>query len=244
MIAGLAICAAHDRPGINPKTGHEWNDATAAFVPEAKAFAARHNLTGGAVEVDNRKPIAAVRHEVEEAFRAARFHAGEPLELVAIMCHGTRRSLQLAGSFAPGSLVREPTIWLGDLLAATCAEHAKIFLAACSAARDSDAQIDDDRDDGPGGEGGFTDGVRDRLVERGMAGGWIDAHVEAGHTTSNPYVRRFFIDPGDTFGAGWLVRPRSKLWGRWTRRLADRTHDDLRIRYTALEVEDLFAELA
>jgi len=61
-----------------------------------------------------------------------------------------------------------------------------------------------------GGQGSFAFALRDNLVECfGSLGetftGNVDAHTNAGHSTQNPYVRRFLSKKGDP--GQWIVEP-------------------------------------
>ena len=157
-------------------------DATGAFIPEAKAYANVMGATHDTVLAgfDNRASKLARRREVEAAIRAT-----GPLQHVALFCHGLAKGLQTGHDLATVST-------LAEALAASCGASRRLVvtLYACDAADGK----------GPGGDGGFADALRDALSERGITG-HVDAHVTTGHTTRNPYVRRFWCD-GEGAGTG------------------------------------------
>ena len=101
------------------------------------------------------------------------------------------------------------------------------------------ARSADSPGDGPGGDGGFADALRDALSERGVTG-HVDAHVTTGHTTRNPHVRRFYCD-GAAAGTGgdWLVAPGSPKWRRWVTALKG----DMRFRFPWLTPAEIDAAL-
>jgi hypothetical protein len=131
---------------------------------------------------------------------------GDPVDHVALFCHGLARGIQTGHDLATVAT-------LADAISASTAppRHLVVTLYACDAA--------DTRTGGPGGDGGFADALRDALSERGITG-HVDAHVTTGHTTKNPYVRRFYCD-GQAAGTGgdWLVAPGSPKWRAWVRAL-------------------------
>lgn len=181
-------------------------DATGAFIPEAKAYA--KHLTDAYMDVvgvdvvgfDNRATKPARRRETEAAIRAAT--TGH----VALFCHGLARGIQTGHDLTTVAT-------LADALAGSAGPSGRLVvtLYACDAA--------DTRTGGPGGDGGFADALRDALSERGITG-HVDAHATTGHTTRNPYVRRFYMD-GAAAGTGgdWLVAPGSPKWRAWVRAL-------------------------
>lgn len=181
-------------------------DATGAFIPEARAYA--KHLTDAYMDVvgvdvvgfDNRAPKLARRRQVEAAIRSATNGT------VALFCHGLARGIQTGHDLAHVST-------LAEALAASAGPSKRLVvtLYACDAA--------DSPSNGPGGDGGFADALRDALSERGITG-HVDAHVTTGHTTRNPYVRRFWCD-GQAAGTGgdWLVAPGSPKWRAWVRAL-------------------------
>jgi len=78
------------------------------------------------------------------------------------------------------------------------------------------------RKEGPGGDGGFADRVRDEFCKAGKPWVKVYAHTTAGHATRNPFVR-IFEGKGSPVGAvdgDWLIRPPKKgraspLWKPW-----------------------------
>lgn len=206
----LCIAPTHDRPGKR--------DVSAVFLPEAKRFAERHG--GHVVRFDDRRSMRSRRQEVERLIWET---SSDLYGHVALFCHGLKTKIQT------GHTVRTVD-GLAEVIAMRSAPSVRVTLYACDAARDDDRAIDDDLGEGPGGEGGFADRLRDALLEHGCAGGWVDAHVTTGHATRNPYVRRFRIEEGARdFGGDWIIAPGSRQWRTWRRALWGRT-DPKRIR--------------
>ena len=204
-------------------------DATGAFIPEANAYAKHlRAMVGDALYewrieahgFDNRASKLARRREVEGLLRE-----GDPVDTVALFCHGLARGIQTGHDLATVST-------LADALAVACdRKRLVVTLYACDAA--------DSPGDGPGGDGGFADALRDALSERGITG-HVDAHVTTGHTTRHPYVRRFYCD-GAAAGTGgdWLVAPGSPKWRRWVTALKG----DMRWRFPWLTPAEIDAAL-
>lgn len=188
----LAIAPRYDRPGVNPKTGKAWKDATGAFLPEARAFVKLHG--GEVATFDNRASEASRFRETLEILASS-----GPIETLAFFCHGFKSGIQCGA--------RVHNLWA---LARAIPSVQSIALYACDAARDSDADRADDTARGPGGEGGFAS-----LLARKARAQWVDAHATAAHTTKNPHLRRF----GPSGIGRWLVEPGSDLWGEWCARL-------------------------
>lgn len=197
-------------------------DATGAFIPEAKAHGKwlADNVVHAAVThgFDNSASKLARRREVEAEIRTV-----GKLDTVAMFCHGLARGIQTGHDLATVAT-------LAEALAASAGPSRRLIvtLYACDAADGK----------GPGGDGGFADALRDALSERGITG-HVDAHVTTGHTTRNPYVRRFYMD-GAAAGTGgdWLVAPGSPKWRKWVTALKG----DMRWRFpwlTPAEIDGL-----
>lgn len=206
----------------------ERKDYSGAFRPEATRLAKLHGLAAAQViEVPIRLGAQGQRAWVVNALRTAGALGG-PLDLVAFLCHGERRWLQLG---VP-SLDEVPE--LAQAIAAASSPAVRVVLYACHTAEGEPGE------GGAGGEGGFANRLRDELVQAGAANCWVDAHERAGHTTRNSYVRRF--EAGRTGGL-WLVEPKGPQWARWDARLHDEA-DPLRFHYPLLTRDELAAELA
>jgi hypothetical protein len=141
---------------------------------------------------------------------------------LAIFCHGWANGLQLV-----------PMARVKDLAWALAPKRPGpgpvVTLYACSAA------------DGPhlGGDGGFADTLRDALCEAGATTCCVDAHTTAGHTTRNPYVRRF-VGPTPATGGEYIVEPKSPLWRPWVKALSG----PMRWEFPALGVDVIRSKLA
>src|SRR5512139_2741428 len=207
------------------------HDATGAFIPEAHRFLSLHGAEDKVRLFDNTKPPSARRREVCEILEG--LPAGS-YDLVAFFCHGYPRGLQTGHSIAE----------LGELaddLARILRTGGSVALYACSAGEDLLKATADHLEEGPGGEGGFADSLRDALSRRGKVGGHVDAHVLVAHTTRNPYVRRFYTD-GMEGGEGgdWLVAPRSPLWAMWRKALSG---TELRFQFPTMSRAEVEAAL-
>lgn len=203
------------------------SDATGAFVPEARAFIAAHGSSAKVHLFDNAMPMRMRRAEVAE--RIAR-EPPRSVRVLAFFCHGWRDGIQAGYRLAD---VRA----LAEHFAPVAARAPTIVLYACDAGRDGDAELADDQEPGSGGEGGFADALRAAMVRAGVQA-TILAHTRPGHTTRNPFVRRFLAD--EMGGGHWVVTPGSRLWPRWVQALRETT---LRYRFPLMADSEIEAEL-
>lgn len=190
------------------------SDWSGAFSPEARLFA-QGRSDAVVIEVPQDLPAAG-------KFRAtiAAVEQHQP-DVVAYFGHGLRRSLPQLGV----SLGNVDT--LGAAIAAF-ATAPRVVLYACSAADGF----------GPAGDGGLADGLRDAMVGSGATGAQVDAHRTAGHTTRNPYVRRFLADTA--LGGVYIVEPRTPLWPRWVEAL----RGPMRFKFPFLTIAAIHGALA
>lgn len=225
----LAIAPLYNSPGKR--------DATGAFQPEANAWIAANHDRGytdwARILIDNDTPAISRRDAVLDAIREH-----QP-DHVAFFCHGWKTGIQfgfgvqhtlllaetLAAGFGPLDFEGETVQVIGPF----------VTLYACSTA--------DGKDPGTGGDGGFADEFRDALCRAGATWCRVDAHTTAGHTTRNPYVRRFEGQGSAVGGTGgqWIVAPKSPLWSRWRKALAE---TDLRYRFPSMSVAEIHEELS
>ena len=189
---------------------HDW---VGAFDPEARAFMDVH----GGVRVQIPQALTA-RCRFEAALRAVEEHRPD---VVAYFGHGLRRQLPQLG------MGLHEAAAFGAAIAAN-ATGARVVLYACSAADGT----------GPGGDGGFCDALRDALIGLGAVSSQVDGHSNGGHTTRNPYVRRFNVRTN--VGGDWIVAPGTPLWARWRAALMG----PMRFRYPFLTAAEIAAELA
>lgn len=214
----LAICHKHDRPGTR--------DVRGAFRPAARAFSKVHGAR--IVEIDNgttdRRPKPLRRRDV-----LAVVAQESELRLLALFCHGTRRGLQMGFDI---STVDE----LAQAIADVARRDVRVALFACSTGgRSSDVT---------GGDGDFADRLRDAMSALKLSGGWVDAHTTAGHTTKNPFVRRFHTDGkvSGSSGGSWIVTPRSAPFKIWNQALKSRD-GTLRYRFPVMTQLDILSEI-
>lgn len=199
-------------------------DATGAFQPEARAFVTLHG--GTIVLVDNQKTPAEMRARIIEAITNAPIVVNESV-VIAFFCHGSRNDIQFGfrkSNVAPlAKAIARKSIYV------------IVPLYACLAAGPAT--------DAAGGDGGFADVLRDELCSHGAIWCRVDAHATAGHTTWNPYVRRF-DGVGNAFGGcggQYIVSPGSKLWPKWRKALRE---TDLRFTFSRLSIAEIHKRLA
>lgn len=193
------------------------SDATGAFVPEAVHFTKFY--VGHREGFNNKLALPARRKAVHDIL--ARYR---DLELIAVFCHGLRRSLQTGHDLLN---VRE----LAEAIARASGPRVVVVLYACSTAHEVNVE-----------RGGFADALRDELARLGKTG-WVDAHSTAGHSTENPHVQRFDICPCeiDEVKGDWVVE-KGPLWRSWVRAL-DTNARALRFRFPVMRSEDVRAEV-
>lgn len=201
------------------------SDASGAFHPEAFAFCRLHG--GTPAQFNNRIPM---RHRFEEVLKWINHASPGSVKTLAMFCHGYKTGLQCG-------VTNSNAAQFAIALQTALAPGPRIVLYACDAARDTDDDRSDDTAPGPGGDGGFADKLRHELSTRGVKA-TIYAHSTAGHTTRNPFVRRF--DPDELAGGHWVVTPHSPLWRTWVRSLRDGT---LRFRFPFMTQAELEREL-
>lgn len=203
-------------------------DATGAFLPEATAFGELHGLR--LVLVDNHQGKLVQRARVLDEIRSA----PGPLECVAFFCHGYSRGIQLG--FDLGTVEK-----LAEAIAQHSTRDVRVPLYCCSTASTTRQLLR--LGQGPGGDGGFADRLRDGLCAYGATRCVVDAHVTVGHTTKNPHVRRFSGDENALGGVGgaYLVerKPRA-TWRAWVRALRS---GDLRFRFPWLSADEVRASI-
>jgi hypothetical protein len=235
-MTALIISAAYNTPGINPATGTVWRDAD-EFLREALLFAGEQGVgaivrTGMRVRrVDNRKAMSARFRELVGYMPVSPVDArGMPLryDTFGFFCHGWQKGVQLGADMLK---VKE----LARAMRRCGTDEPVVALYACSTAGDADG-ADDERQPGPGGEGGFADALRDALVVLG-ARPTVYAHTTKGHCTKNPWVRRF---GPDDFGGEWLVEPNSPRWNAWCHWLRA---DKNRFRFLRMSREEISAAI-
>lgn len=192
-------------------------DATGAFQPEAMAFERRERARGAETAwsfVDNRLENMGMRYFVLHRIRQL------APDRLAFFCHGWATGIQ----FGIG-------LEHLDELAAACSQPPIVTLYACSTGSGGD-----------GGNGKFADAMRDALCVAGSPWCRVDAHTTKGHTTRNPYVRRFdgLGSPVGGQGGQWIVAPPTEggnrvLWKKWVAAL----RTDFRFRFPELEISEI-----
>lgn len=210
------------------------NDYRGAFRPEADRLRVLFQLAESQVlEIPAGAPKATQREALRFAVELA--SRGGPLARVLFLCHGESHWLQL-GEYRLVELAE-----LAEVLAPALLPAAALTLYCCHT-----GEVPDDRAcrrggeaSGCGEEGGLAAQLYGALAALGLAGVRVDGHERAGHTTRNPYVRRF--DGASPLGR-YLVTPGGPLWGRFSARLHD-VNDPLRFTYPSLSDQELAVEL-
>lgn len=207
-------------------------DMSQAFLPSARALA--KELGADPSDVISRFPAAAPLEQRRATCTLAIKSQTAPLDVLAFVCHGWRGGMQ------SGFLIGHRLL-LARLLAVYAAPVADVLLYACDTGRDADDDAADDRATGPGGDGGFADGLRDacEVLNRRVT---VMAHATTGHCSENPYARRFAPGTGGR-GGEWYVDPKSQLWPRWVRAMKDPA-STLRYRFWRMSFEEIEAELS
>lgn len=219
----------YNRTGINPRTDLPYADATGAFQPEGRAFV-RHHGDGARLHLFDSS--ATPRERQVQVTRVLDDYVD--LDAVAFFCHGHKLGLQAGFDGAIGA----------EQLAQAIGTHRSIrtvVLYACDTGRDADNARNDDLQEGPGGDGGFADLLRDDLVGTWARQATVFGHPQTGHTDQLPYVRRF--GPTTHLGGEWIISPRDALWARWRRALHD-ADDSLRFDYPFLTQEQIRSRLS
>lgn len=202
------------------------HDATGAFIPEAKRFAKvnnvpEHNMLG--VPCVGMK--AAKRREIVLDFLYTM--RDQPVEMVAWFAHGWSQGIQF------GFTKKHITELVNYLPSYTLQQ--KHVLYACSTASTNEKTRNVKS---PGTDGGFADLLRDEMAfcdYSDYSGGWVDGHLQPGHTTRNPYVFRFNTYTSDTFGGKYIVDPNSVNWRKWVKALKT----DFRFKFPYMTVREI-----
>jgi len=222
----------------NTNTGKK-HDASGAFIPEAQAFQAAHNIPDcNMVGIKcPRIKKSTRRKQVYEAIE--RVSQDYPLDAIAFFGHGWPDGIQFG-------INREHIPELVSHMDGCCTQEVKVTLYACLAAENDvrDKQI---KKLGVATDGGFCDVLRDEMVRQGFTAGHVDGHKTSGHTLVNPYWVRFLCENVDdpefgAVGGAWLVAPRSILWKPWVNALRDRDKG-LGYRFPFMDELDIKAEL-
>ena len=208
MIPGkniLVIYSSKDTPGMN--------DADGAFIPQAQAFSKFYGVPKLNMHGIPCPDLTNVQR-FDRVLKA--LHENQGIKQIAMFCHGWSTGLQFG--------LNKPNIpRLIQWLSAACVPEVKLTLYACSTAS---TNKDSRNIRMPGTNNGYADKLRDKMIEVGFRGGWVDAHLQKGHTTENPFIMRFYVQPRwekdyDMPGGEWLVSPQSQLWPAWKRAIQD-----------------------
>jgi hypothetical protein len=203
------------RLGFYPKYNTEGkHDATGAFIREAWAwekFWGKKGEKAKTIGIDNTSKKIQMRKTVLDGIEKHR------PQHTAFFCHGWQTGIQLGFTMAN---IRELAAALIE------ARTYDITIYGCKTASGP----------GTGGDGGFADKLADALNMREFGMRNVDAHTTAGHTTQNPYVRRFW----GGCGGQWIVDPKSALWSEWVYALKT----DLRFEFPRMGIDEIKKRLS
>ena len=185
------------------------NDAGGAFIPEAMAFAKLHkvpetNMLG--VPCPG-MPAGKRREAVCDFFRG---HTDGKIEMIAWFGHGYSTGIQFGFNI-------QTIPQLVEYMKLCCADDVSMIFYACSTGSTNKKTR---AIKSPGTNNGFADKVRDYMLWAGFRGGWIDGHLKPGHTTLQPFLLRFYVEPmfegiWDVPGGEWIISPKGPLWKKW-----------------------------
>lgn len=216
---------------LRPKKS-EPGDGYAAFCPESNALLGMG--PGVLVEISAQKMHGTVPKDEARAVKKNRradtiaaITCNPGFDTLAIFSHGWSSGFQF------GFDTKNVDELAFAIRAANAPPTVRVVMYCCGCGDGS----------GVDGDGGIADTLRDKLCQEGLAHCQVDAHTTVGHTTKNPWVRRFRGEGSMTGGHGgtWIVSPTSDLWRPWRRALAS---TDLRYRYPYLEIGDIHEELS
>jgi hypothetical protein len=209
------------------KFNEKASDATAVFMPEARAWANHWSPYQRIEHVDNRMPRPKRADAVIDAI--VRNPPANGWDAIGFFCHGYPSGIQLG--FDIGN-VRD----LARAIVETSPPNVVVALYCCSTASVSARVVAKMRKAlgiaaGVGGDGGFADVLRDELCRMGATRCRVMGHTTEGKATKNPHVR-FFDGQGSPIGGQGgveVVLPSSRaLWKRWRAELA---REDSTLRY-------------
>lgn len=185
------------------------HDSSGAFHPEARAFCNRHQISISrliGVDCVDQTPIKR-RGQVLSALKSA-----SDLDLIAFFCHGWETGFQMGFS-----TINIPALARAITKSRSKDRPLKVVLYACSTA-DNREDGCDFLNPGPGTDGGYADLLRDEIARQSggvsRAGGFVFAHLNAGHCTKNPYVVYFDLSAEGT-GGQFVVSPIVDEWKGW-----------------------------
>ena len=192
-------------------------DYSLVFKPEAEKFARVHaDLDCEIHEIDVSKNMAARRRQTMGIVN----ESGN-IDGIAMFMHGWSRGIQCGLRLQDVKAFAE-AVADNTQCGKYPEEKLEVILYCCLTADAPGGDKAQQKQSGPGGDGGFADRVRDEFCKVGLP--WIEvfAHTTKGHSTRNPYVRSFNGD-GSPLGAvdgQWVVRPPAKgapspLWKAW-----------------------------
>jgi len=207
-------------------------DYSGAFLPESRAFIRYHRRAGRVVfeiEVDISQGAGGRRREVLNAI--ADYGGSHTIDALAFFGHGWPSGSQFGFTLANVALLATA------LREVNPTNFAVVVFYGCLMGA------------GPAmGDGNLADVTRDALCSAGFDHCRVSGHASAGnvpgiggHTTMNPYCRRFEGGGSPTGGHGgtWLVRPGSELWPRFVRLM----RTGFRYRFPWLAIEKIHKEL-
>lgn len=217
------------------------HDATGAFIPEAKTFAKLYSVKSDRIfPVDCTKDNPTRRKYVFD--RITPSVDGKLVDCLAFFCHGWQTGIQFGITMTK---IQDLVFRMNN----TCSKDVTVVLYACLTADNPNDPNDssENKDPGPGTDGGFADVLRDSLCRSGLVDCRIVAHKTAAHATMNPFALYFDGDGTPTGinedsyeGGKWFVEPGSVLWKKWIQKLHT---GNLRFNFPFMSQEELEATL-
>ncbi len=220
----------HNSP---PGSEHPY-DMSAVFRPEMVRLCRLFDLSPGDTirTFDNHRGLPERERQV-----LADLATVEPgsLDAVVFCCHGWKTGIQ--AGFDLRTVAK-----LAAAIRRASRTTVVVALYCCDTGRDPDPDRADDQIEGPGGDGGFADRLRDELCRVGAVDCRVFGHTVVGHAVRAPWVRGFLGLGNPTGGNGgmWIVAPHTDPWPAWQRAL---NSTDLRFRFPWMSGAEVLAEI-
>lgn len=230
-IQALAFAPLHNTPGINPKTGKPYKDAD-YFRRQAQAFLdvmeEEYGYEGKLVVFDNKIPFAQRGKQVLDALVKEK-----NVNVVSFACHGWKNGIQAGFDLKTVKKLAAAIAKAGN------GQYLVVPLFCCSTGDGTPHTPN-----GPGGDGGFADGLRDELCRAGCIYCVVMGHDTAGDTVTNPYAVFFRGDGSATGGNGgmWIVAPDAKMFKAWKAEL--KSNSDFKYRFATMTLAAIHDELS
>lgn len=210
------------------RNSHGMRDYTGAFKPESQRFAKAIPGRDTVLEIDVSRGMATRKKQLFTALDKFA-EDGSEFDSVAFFMHGWPTGIQCGLRLNDAAALVEKLVG-GPMPLVTGGMYADevivIPLYCCLTGHDPKAGRAAQKAEGPGGDGGFADRIRDELCKAGRPYCKVYAHTTKGHATRNPFVRTYVGDGSMIGGVDgqWVVPPPkrgrpSPHWGTWRKAL-------------------------